>query len=157
MTLHDAITEATKRGAKMGEAAGMANARRMACEDRDELAPDWLSGEWAGESIPELLGDLLVAVEDRAPDDEDAASDRAYAAICEAFEIAADRAFYAEMYCASDFRGDVTTEERATLAHLHRQSGGDGDALAAYLAAHPESTLAQRGAWDVWDTLDEDV
>lgn len=48
------VEEAKSRG----RAAGLA--RRAEVDDQNDL-PDWspLSGEWAGESIPELLGDLL--------------------------------------------------------------------------------------------------
>lgn len=51
---HNDIEEAKRRG----RAAGLA--RRAEVDDLNNL-PDWspLSGEWAGESIPELLGDLL--------------------------------------------------------------------------------------------------
>lgn len=61
--------------------------------DADEL-PDWspLSGEWAGESTPELLGDLLEATLD-LPDSDGI---QAQQAIEDAYETAALDAYYGE-------------------------------------------------------------
>ena len=84
MTAREAIAEARARG----DAAGITRAEGV---DDPRNAPDWspLSGEWAGESIPELLGDLME--ETGAIDAED---DGLYSALCDAYEEAALEAYY---------------------------------------------------------------
>ncbi len=66
--LDNLVREAARRGSDFGIG-----------RDFSESGP--LSGEWAGESIPELLGDLLEMAEAL---DLDAATD-----LCDAFESAA--------------------------------------------------------------------
>ena len=68
----EAVLEAMERGANFGYG-----------RDFSESGP--LSGEWAGESVNELLGDLLAPFEYIADWD-------AVAAICEAFEESAHHA-----------------------------------------------------------------
>ena len=104
-SLECGIAEATARGSVAGKNAAswcfdgnttQTTYRRIAqmIEDGDPAldnhitTPEWLSGEFAGESIPELLGDLLP--------EEDDDSD-AYSAICDAYCEAADEAFWAEI------------------------------------------------------------
>ena len=79
MTLDEALAEAAARGKARGEDAA-------STWDGVSEAPCFLSGEWAGESIPELLGDVL-----------DSRLEEDYAAICAAYEVAADEAFYSEV------------------------------------------------------------
>lgn len=61
-------------------------------EDGDPALSDmvgetnWLSGEWAGESIPELLGSCDNMRDEERLDD-----------VCQAYEEAADRAFWKEL------------------------------------------------------------
>lgn len=71
-TLKDCIRQAASRGYDRGQ--------QYALEGASEPA-EWLSGEWAGESIPELLGDLLDRLD---PSDHDEVLD----AYCERADIA---------------------------------------------------------------------
>lgn len=79
MTQVERVTEATARGTERGE-----NARHEIVNPQgfEDYTPEWLSGEWAGESIAELLGDLLT--DDMDENDE----------IMDAYCDAADSAFY---------------------------------------------------------------
>jgi hypothetical protein len=103
----DPIEEAAKRGAEAGTAAGTwaidgnTSAETVArilqgIEDGDpevlDMQPAPLSGEWAGESIEELLGDLL-------PDNEvqPAMHDDRYDALLDAYEGAFGEAYWAEV------------------------------------------------------------
>lgn len=114
MTLECAIAEATARGSRAGKSAASwcfdgnttdATYRDVArmLEDGDPMldsriaAPDWLSGEFAGESIPELLGDLLPEDED---EDDGEQSNEIYDAYCNA----ADEAFWAEVERTVNFQ-----------------------------------------------------
>ena len=106
MTLECAIAEATSRGSRAGKSAAswcfdgnttQTTYRRMAqmIEDGDPAldnhitTPEWLSGQWAGESIPELLGDIL-------PEEEDEDGEQ-HNEIYDAYCNAADEAFWAEI------------------------------------------------------------
>ena len=60
--------------------------------------PSWLSGEWAGESIYELLGDL------------DGLPDWQRDAICDAFENAATLAYVAEVERSARYHVEQTCE-----------------------------------------------
>lgn len=75
MTEQEALKAAADRGRERGKT--------------DHPGEGWLSGEWAGCSIPELLGDLVDAVPEA---NEDADSDL-LDALCEAYEEAADKAY----------------------------------------------------------------
>lgn len=74
MTYNQALAEAALRGADRALLLRMDGATE---------APEWLSGEWAGESVSELLGDLL---EPLTEDEQDGVMD----AYCDA----ADSVFY---------------------------------------------------------------
>ena len=74
----EAITKAAARGVARGTYAAQ-NSR---------IAPEWLSGEWSGESIGELLGDLYNG------DEHD--GDLLEQDICDAYCEAADTAFDTE-------------------------------------------------------------
>lgn len=54
----------------------------------DTFGVSWLSGEWAGESLSEIFGDLLT---DTDADDE----------MFAAYEDAADEAYWAEIECVA--------------------------------------------------------
>lgn len=72
------IAEAARRGAAAGS--------RARSYELHEWAP--LSGEWAGESVTEMLGDLLDAASEASDDDY------AWEAITNAYETAALAAYY---------------------------------------------------------------
>lgn len=74
MTYNQALTESALRGADRALLLRMDGATE---------APEWLSGEWAGESVPELLGDLL----DMVTEDEQEG-------VMDAYCDAADSVFY---------------------------------------------------------------
>lgn len=74
--------EAARRGTERGLAASME-------KEPDSETPSWLSGEWAGESINELLGDLIELATSNFLDPEGAAADQ----ICDTYEQAADVAY----------------------------------------------------------------
>ena len=102
------IEEAEERGTQAGKdaAAGVFDFGRMSSrefrdlkrrfnEDEDEVfeniePPNFLSGEWAGESIPELLGDLIEEAEENGLDIEDD--------ILDAYEEAAVDEFWTEVH-----------------------------------------------------------
>lgn len=105
MRHRDALVEAGKRGKQAGTSAaswlwdGNTTEATWAAFRRIEqgretvhdeavrpMAPDWLSGEWAGESVAELLGDL--SNEDRTGHDDHMAE------LSDAFCEAADTAFF---------------------------------------------------------------
>ena len=96
MTETELLAEAAERGRSAGESAATwvelseSDARSITTDIDPEVmdryaAPNWLSGENAGESIPELLGDLL----DQAPLGEET--------IMVTYESAADAAFWEEV------------------------------------------------------------
>ncbi len=106
----DAIEEAVARGRRAGKNAASwcfdgnttehtyrTIARQM--EEGDPAlgdhitTPEWLSGQWAGESIPELLGDLL-------PEDNNDLAQEIEDAYCNA----ADGAFWAEIERTVNFQ-----------------------------------------------------
>jgi hypothetical protein len=101
----EAVTEATNRGTRAGYNAATwvfdgntpdatrARVAQMIADGDPQLydtihEPQWLSGEWAGESITELIGDLLDNDEDTNNGDDN---------ICEAYENAATDAFWNEV------------------------------------------------------------
>ncbi len=102
MRTKDAVREAKRRGVKAGKARaswvfdgnttsqtyldtlGGIEDGDPAVLDRLEWSP--LSGEWAGESVSELLGDLLDGKDDDATD-----------AITEAYDTAASDAYWHEI------------------------------------------------------------
>ena len=86
MTIDELIAEATERGRAQGRA------RRAGIMHVSGDMPEWspLSGEWAGESISELLGDLLDVASAISDDDY------GWAAITDAYETAALDAYYGE-------------------------------------------------------------
>lgn len=114
MRQRERIAEATRRGKKAGKNAGSwvidgnttdATKARIAqgVDDGDPAVlcdePSWLSGEMAGESIQELLGDLLWDLSDLSGKWTDT-SDARYAKNDEiegAYENAAGLAFWAEV------------------------------------------------------------
>ncbi|MFA6118252.1 MAG: hypothetical protein WC729_29975 [Sphingomonas sp.] len=84
------LKRALEIAADRGESAGMEGAAETYREfprAMDDLVqePYWLSGEWAGQGLSELLGDLMSGVDD----DDDA--------IMGAFETAASTAFWDEL------------------------------------------------------------
>lgn len=91
------IDRAAARGARAGSVAGEEyldprfQRLRGSAYPTAEDCPSPLSGEWAGESIPELLGDLIDESEGLvgSGDDLDDASD----AICDAYEAAFEKAW----------------------------------------------------------------
>lgn len=101
--IDELIEEARERGRDAGETAATwvsadseEGARRLLqlMRDGDPLidsyiqAPRWLSGEWAGESVDDILGDLLEELHEE-PDGEDAEDD-----LLNAYEEAANTAFW---------------------------------------------------------------
>lgn len=111
-TIEEAIEEAMARGRRAGKNAASwcfdgntpehtyrTIARQMeegdpALDDHIQT-PEWLSGQWAGESISELLGDLLPGRNDNEQQDDD--DDVTEDAIMDAYCNAADEAFWAEI------------------------------------------------------------
>lgn len=108
MTLNERIAEARERGKEAGENAASwvfngntddATYRRVlkGIEDGDPMildriaAPGWLSGEWAGESTSELLGDLLDE------DDDEGMTGKDTQEIENAYCEAADEAYWDEI------------------------------------------------------------
>ena len=90
------LSERIAEAASRGEDAGVSAASYYSADSVVTEAPEWLSGEWAGESIPELLGDLF--------DDEDGEDDSGgVEAIEDAYETAASDAFWRVI----DARGEV--------------------------------------------------
>lgn len=100
MRVRDAIREAKTRGTSAGRSAaswieldddakaGLWDAMQDGGDtERYVETPAWLSGEWAGESPAEILGDVLDEVRDEDAHDE----------ILQAYEDAADAAFWAEV------------------------------------------------------------
>jgi hypothetical protein len=91
MTIDELIEEARERGAEAGK---LMRTMALSCSDIDApFLPEWspLSGEWAGESAPELLGDLLeecAGIEDDGGMQEEEITD--------AYETAALDAYYGE-------------------------------------------------------------
>jgi hypothetical protein len=93
ISVQAAVLRAHARGAEAGRRAALTHPH-----PDDALAPAWLSGEWAGESVRELVGDLIDVVASRYALDglaQDGADAEAWAAICEAYEQGADTAFVA--------------------------------------------------------------
>lgn len=80
--INDAATRGYDRGINAAEEFIASWSDYGDMGNRDAEPPSWLSGEWAGESISELLGDLI----EKDPDSEDE--------ICDAYEDAADEAYY---------------------------------------------------------------
>jgi hypothetical protein len=105
LTLEQRIEEATARGTRAGNARASwvfdgnttESTYRETLQGIEDGDPevldrlDWspISGEWAGESIPELLGDLLP---DENTRDDDALG--AFEAVTEAYEEAATQAYW---------------------------------------------------------------
>ena len=90
MTIDELIAEARERGVESGK---LMRTEALSCSDIDApFLPEWspLSGEWAGESISELLGDLLDVASAISDDDY------GWAAITDAYETAALDAYYGE-------------------------------------------------------------
>lgn len=113
MTLEARITEAAARGTRAGKAAASwvfdgnttdetYRATLQGIEDGDPavmggLSWEPLSGQWAGESITELLGDLIAwraVITEGAADDEEEADDEEWEALTDAYEEAAQTAYW---------------------------------------------------------------
>lgn len=96
MRTREAMREAIARGRSAGRNAASWHSFNgytvpqveKALEDVYAVAecPSWLSGEWAGESMRELIGDILDETQEYAHDD-----------VMEAYEQAATDAFYQEI------------------------------------------------------------
>lgn len=114
MRQRERIAEATRRGKDAGQNAGSwivdgnttdATKARIAqgVDDVDPEVldainePSWLSGEWAGESIQELLGDLLWEPEFNPKTSDDDKHEGKNDEIETAYENAASLAFRAEV------------------------------------------------------------
>lgn len=102
MRQREAISKARKRGTIAGRNAASwvfdgntsdqtrQKVAQMIADGDPELydvvrCPEWLSGEWAGESVSELLGDILPENEDKADE------------VCDSYCETADSTFWLEV------------------------------------------------------------
>lgn len=126
MTEQDILEEAAERGTKAGESAAswfwdfgrmsdrdFADLKRQWKKDKhrvisriedDNGTPNFVSGEWAGESINELMGDLIEAAEEEGLEDfEDE--------IVSAYEDAAQDAYWTEVWREAELHLEEDEEE----------------------------------------------